>query len=190
MQQVHTCTVTRYNLKTPIHEACSYACVLQYGDVSNSSRPGGPMTQAAFISGSSNTTFHVLADNSTVTSLISSIKTNCTSVLSNSSSTSATSYDPTAPNAPRPEQVIQYYRASSVALTLDGYNNSATFSADENAPNTPLPTNIDTNLMDCLNQTIGVAVPLIDSAEGRWATPSMGLLGLFWVFWSLSSFVI
>jgi hypothetical protein len=148
------------------------------------------MTQSTFISGSSNTTFHFLADNSTVTSLISSVDTNCSSSLSNSSSTSAIAYDSNAANAPSPGQVIQYYRASSVALTLDGYNNSATFSDNDNAPNTPLPSNIDTKLMDCLNQTIGIAVPLIDGAEGRWAAPSMGLMGIVWVLWSLSSLLV
>jgi hypothetical protein len=160
----------------------------QYGNPSNSSRPGGQLQQAAFVSGSSNSTFHVIADNTTVTSLISSIGTNCSAMISNASSSPA-SFDPGSANAPYPEQVIQYYRASSVALTLDGYNNSATFSDNDNSPDTPLPVDVDTTLMDCLNQTIGAAVPLINGADGTWTSPSMGLFAIFWVFWCLASLV-
>ena len=67
-----------------------------------------------------------------------------------------------------PQQVIQYYRASSAVLTLDGYNNSATFSSNESASDSPLPQNIDTTLLECLNQTIGSAVPLVDGAPEWW----------------------
>ncbi|KAI6039605.1 amino acid permease-domain-containing protein [Pisolithus marmoratus] len=47
----------------------------EYGDAYNSSRFGGSLMEATFISNNSspNTTFHVLSDNSTVTSLIQSI---------------------------------------------------------------------------------------------------------------------
>jgi hypothetical protein len=71
-------------------------------------------------------------------------------------------------------------------LTLDGYNDTAALSNDTNAPDTPLPTNIDTTLLDCLNQTIGLSVPLVDAAGARWtAAPGMGAIGLFWVVWLL-----
>ena len=144
------------------------------------------MTQANFVSNGTNTTFHLLADNSTVTSLISTIDGNCSSSLSSSSSTTAVPYNTSDPNAPRPEQAVEYYRASSVVLTLDGYNNTAALSDDSNAADTPLPTNIDTTLLDCLNQTIGLSVPLVDAAGARWATgPGMGAVGLFWVAWLL-----
>jgi hypothetical protein len=144
------------------------------------------MTQANFISNSSNTVFHVLADNSTVTSLISTVDTNCSEFLSSSSSNGAVPYNASDPNAPKPEQAVQYYRASSVVLTLDGYNNTAVLSNDTNAADSPLPANIDTNLLDCVNQTIGLSTPLIDAAGTRWAIgPGMGALGLFWVVWFL-----
>jgi hypothetical protein len=83
---------------------------------------------------------------------------------------------------------VQYYRASSVALTLDGYNNTGAL-APEGTPDTPLPTNIDTSLLDCLNQTIGLAVPLIDGAVFQLAAPNMGLVCLAWLLWCLSSLV-
>jgi hypothetical protein len=70
-------------------------------------------------------------------------------------------------------------------LTLDGYNNSAALSNDENATNIPLPSGIDTTLMNCLNQTIGAAVPLVDGTN-RVAMSlgfhGIGVLSLFLVF--------
>jgi hypothetical protein len=81
---------------------------------------------------------------------------------------------------------VQYYRASSVALSLDGYNNSAVFAPENSTADTPLPSSVDTNLLDCLNGTIGLAVPLVDSARWTMSVPSLGvitlvllLLGLF-----------
>ncbi|KAI6104448.1 hypothetical protein EDD16DRAFT_1730513 [Pisolithus croceorrhizus] len=58
----------------------------EYGDAYNTSRFGGPLMEVTFISNSSspNTTFHVLSDNSTVTSLIQSIDANCSHYLSSS----------------------------------------------------------------------------------------------------------
>ncbi|KAI0365780.1 hypothetical protein BV20DRAFT_972680 [Pilatotrama ljubarskyi] len=163
----------------------------EYGEPNNSSRPGGPMTQAAFSSNSTNTTFHVVADNSTVTALIASIKANCT-VASNSSST------PLAFNGnasdPKPEQAVQYYRASSVVLTLDGYNDTTSLTNDTNAPHVPLPTNIDTTLLNCLNSTIGQAVPLFEddsenSAVSSLAMPGTSLIGLAYLLWCLAHFL-
>ncbi|KAL0960248.1 hypothetical protein HGRIS_011880 [Hohenbuehelia grisea] len=160
----------------------------EYGRSDNSSRPGGPMVSAVFVSNSTNqSAFRILADNQTVVDLIQDIRSNCSSNLGPSSSTSPSSYNDTSDAPPQPEQAVQYFRASSVALTLDGYNNSATF-ASEGTPDTPLPTNIDNTLLDCLNQTIALAVPLIDGADPRWAVSNMGFLGLAWVLWSLSSY--
>ncbi|KAJ7136822.1 hypothetical protein C8R44DRAFT_567217, partial [Mycena epipterygia] len=135
----------------------------EYGQPDNSSRPGGPMASAAFQSNSaSNTTFRLVADNSTVTALMATIAADCSASLT-PASISATV--PMPFNATQtPEQVVQYYRASSVALSLDGYNNTAVFAPENSTANTPLPAGIDTNLLGCLNSTIGNAVPLVDGA--------------------------
>ncbi|KAI0942057.1 hypothetical protein AcV7_002590 [Taiwanofungus camphoratus] len=159
----------------------------EYGTPNNSSRPGGPMAEGTFASNTSNNTFHVLSDNTTVSELITSISSNCT--LGSSSSSSPSPFNGSA-SEPRPEQAVQYYRASSVVLTLDGYNDTGVLGNDPNATATPLPGWVDTTLLDCLNQTIGAAVPLISGADGRWHTPSMGLLGLVYMLWTLSSLVI
>ncbi|KAF9230879.1 hypothetical protein BU15DRAFT_91031 [Melanogaster broomeanus] len=131
----------------------------EYGDSMNSSRVGGPMVEATFISNTMNTTFHP--------------------------------FNASAPGAPQPEQAIQYYRSSSIVLTLDGYNNSATLDSNLNATDSPLPSAIDLKLLDCLNQTIAAAAPLIDGAGPWWSTvPStVPLVGLAWLVWALLSFV-
>ena len=83
---------------------------------------------------------------------------------------------------------MQYYRASSVTLLLDGYNDTSALSDDANttAP-VPIPAWVDTALLDCLNDTIGEAVPLIStSAQGRLYAPNVGgLFALLFVLWRL-----
>ena len=145
------------------------------------------MAQAAFSSNTTTgppSTFHIVADNSTVTSLIASVRNNCT--VSSNSSSSPAPFTGSASD-PLPEQAVQYYRASSVALTLDGYNNTDALAGNETTP-PPLPSGVDTTLLSCLNATIGEAVPLFaDSATGL-PVPSMGLVGLVYVIWTLGSF--
>lgn len=65
--------------------------------------------------------------------------------------------------APKPEQAVQYYRGSTVVLTFDGYNNSAVY-VNQTAliPDSALPSNLDSEMLGCFNQTIGEAVPLVD----------------------------
>ncbi|TFK39216.1 hypothetical protein BDQ12DRAFT_650289 [Crucibulum laeve] len=167
----------------------AYLHTNEYGRPDNSSRPGGVMMTAAFPSSSGNTTFRVVSDNTTVTSLIQDIAANCSTVVKDSSSITPSAYNDSSPDPPKPEQSVQYYRASSVSLTLDGYNNTGAL-GDDNTPDTPLPSNIDRNLLDCLNSTIGDAVPLIDSgvSVGMLASPS-GVIGFAWVIWCLTSLV-
>lgn len=162
----------------------------EYGDSFNTSRLGGPMAQANFISNSTGSTFHVLSDNSTIDSLIDSISTNCSSNLSSSSSKSPSPYNSSASGGPQPEQAIQYYRSSSIVLTLDGYNNSATFNSNPNTTDSPLPSGVDTTLLNCLNYTVGQAAPLIDSASSRYISPPcLGFATLIWLLWLLAHYV-
>ncbi|PPR05892.1 hypothetical protein CVT24_006614 [Panaeolus cyanescens] len=147
----------------------------EYGNPSNTTRPGGPMMFATFTSGNDGNpslTFRLVADNATVQSLVEDISANCSSFLweSATSTSDQASNVPIAVYAdspstaiPRPESVIQYYRSSSIALSLDGYVNSATYSTNTGAANTPLP-KLDIEgqeLLVCLNETIGAAAPLV-----------------------------
>ena len=121
-----------------------------------------------------------MADNSTVAALIGSISANCT--IASNSSTAPVPFNANASD-PRPEQVVQYYRASSVALTLDGYNDTAALTGDANATAVPLPTDIDTTLLTCLNDTIGEAVPLFEDSALSMPLPSVSLFVLVCVLW-------
>ncbi|KAF9532164.1 hypothetical protein CPB83DRAFT_661662 [Crepidotus variabilis] len=144
----------------------------EYGPFDNSSRPGGVMTTAAFTAldlSQQHTTFHILADNFTVNSLIEDIHQACGSLMPSSPNITAAAYNDSLP-APKPEQAVQYYRASTVCLSLDGCNNTALF---DNSTDTPLPTNINTSLLDCINSTIASNVPLVDAqSTGTSAAPS------------------
>ncbi|KAF7764084.1 hypothetical protein Agabi119p4_8621 [Agaricus bisporus var. burnettii] len=162
----------------------------EYGDIHNTSRPGGPLMIATFPSNSnSNSTFRLLADSSTVSSLISDVVGACGSQITNASSIAPSTYNDAGP--PGPGQTVQYYRASSIALSLDSYNNTAAFSNDTNAQNSPLPSNIDSTLLGCLNDTIGQNAPLVDGAFGlKFSSPSnLLLVVLVWVVSRLVSHV-
>ncbi|TFK46473.1 hypothetical protein OE88DRAFT_893085 [Heliocybe sulcata] len=167
----------------------AYLHTHEYGDPNNSSRPGGPMFAATLPSASQNTTLHVLADNSTVLSLVSSVQSNCSSLLSSSIS-APVPYNDTDPSAPRPEQVVQYYRASSIALSLDGYNDTAVLTGgnDTTQQDVALPSWVDATFLDCVNQTIGLAAPLISGADAQLAAPNQQMIGfvaLGWILWTL-----
>jgi hypothetical protein len=83
-----------------------------------------------------------------------------------------------------PEEVLQYYRASSVVLLLYGFD-SCVLNGTQNlntsvAPVISLPNGIDTTLLTCLNDTIGRAVPLVD-AGFRTGPPAVYTLLFAWV---------
>ncbi|KAF4618532.1 hypothetical protein D9613_009704 [Agrocybe pediades] len=122
----------------------------EYAD--NSERPGGPLAMANFTSlMTPKSKFYIVADNDTISDLLSAIIVQCNASLD---LTAAPSAGAPFNNTPRPEQVIQYYRASTIALSLEGYNNTATY-GPEGTPDSSLPSNVDTLLMGCLNKTIG-----------------------------------
>lgn len=142
------------------------------------------MTAALPSTSNGNSTFRLMSDNATVVSLLADIVSSCGSSISSASSIHPAPYNDSGP--PSPGQAVQYFRASSVVLSLDSYNNSAVFTNDTNATSSPLPSNIDTTLLTCLNNTIGNSVPLVDGAS-RWSSPS-GFL-LFVLVWAMSRLI-
>ncbi|KAF8626486.1 hypothetical protein AX17_006542 [Amanita inopinata Kibby_2008] len=169
-----------------------------YGSPTNTTRPGGPLLTAAFMSNSHNTTFRVLSDNATITELAQDVADSCGSFIQSPGSITPMAYNDSAP-LPRPEQAIQYYRASSVVLTLDGYNDTAALAA-EGTPDVPLPSNIDNGLLGCLNSTIGSAAPLVDASTSSaappisWSgitrtTPCLDFVGIAWIAWLFLSMI-
>jgi len=125
-----------------------------------------------------NTTYHLVADNSTVAAILSAVESNC-SLLTNSITPMA--FDPNNSSAPQPEQAVQYYRSSSVVLTLDGYNDTAADSSDPNAADTPLPSGLNMTFLDCLNQTIGASAPVEDAAPSLHAMANAPIWGTIWL---------
>ncbi|KZV65967.1 hypothetical protein PENSPDRAFT_562465, partial [Peniophora sp. CONT] len=135
----------------------------EYGSPSNSSRPGGMLMQATLYSNTTSSTFHFLADNSTVSSVLNIIRANCSihgHLNNGTSSTVPVAYTGGNSSAPQVVDAVQYYRASSAVLTLEGYNNTAILSTP-NATAPPLPAGVDLTLLACLNATIGAAIPLV-----------------------------
>ncbi|KAF8348437.1 hypothetical protein F5887DRAFT_586979 [Amanita rubescens] len=169
-----------------------YLYPTDYGLPTNTSRPGGPLATAVFPSNftSTNTTYRILSDNHTLTDLIPQIIYACRWSSLEAGNLTVMPYNESSP-LPRPEQAIQYYRASSIVLTLDGYNNTADLT--NGTSNVVLPSNIDQNLLMCLNTTIGVTAPIVNAALGSGSmassvmgtAPTSGLLGFAWIIWLL-----
>jgi hypothetical protein len=111
-----------------------------------------------------------MGDRQSVSSVIDSLVTACKIVRPTTYTYKPDLNDNTNSSRPKPEQVIQYYRASSFVLSLDGYNN--TFALTSNAPSNnnegpknmtmvPLPNTLNQTFLNCINSTIGGKVPLI-----------------------------
>jgi hypothetical protein len=145
------------------------------------------MTQTFFVSVNPNfnSTFNVISDNSTVLALVNSINASCLVAYNSSYTTVAVD-----PSQLFPEQAVQYYRASSIVLTLPSYNNSGALSNDDSTPDTPIPDSVDTTLLYCVNQTIGASASLIGNSSGGAASSSVSLMGLVWVVWFFASMIV
>jgi len=159
----------------------------EYGAPDNSSRPGGVLLQAPLQEPNDNTTYHLVADNSTLTSLLQSIEANCTLSTNN---ITPQAFNPDNSSQPQPVQAIQYYRASSITLTLDGYNNTAAIDGVNTTAQTPLPSGLNTTFLDCVNQTIGAAAPLIGGASPLTMTSTYQLVSVGWLLFILSHFIL
>jgi len=151
------------------------------------------MVTSTYASKTQNTTFYLVTDTDTANTMVSILQQNCSSVLNSGVSNAPVPYNASDPNSPKPEEAVQYYRASSAALMLEGYNNTAQLSDNTGLPDTPLPTNIDTNLLTCLNETIGFAVPLVDAASPTaWnfgVTGSAYTISSFWLLYYVFSVI-
>lgn len=116
-----------------------------------------------------NVIFRIVGDNSSVAAVYAVLIANCTAA---NTSGAITAFTPSTSTYPLPEQVIQWYRASTFALSLDIYNNSASLLANmpasDSSPalplsaDTPLPSGLNTTFLECVNATVGASVPLVD----------------------------
>jgi hypothetical protein len=144
----------------------------------NSQRPGGNTSTVSIIPSnpSITQTYRILGDQSSVQTVLLAIETQCPTNVSDNIVTFAGFDSDTLSNAtlPKPEQVVQWYRGSSFALSLDGYTNTASLPSQmpPNSTNialipalsadTPLPSDINIDFLTCLNSTIGRTLPLVD----------------------------
>lgn len=155
----------------------------QYGSPAAKNRTGGPQHTAEFRSLKGQSTFYVLSDKDTVNSLVKSVKKYCASsskgLLDAKSIKKPQAYKGPDFGKPTPEEAIQYYRASSIGLYLDGYSNAATLSANESVVDTPLPAGVDADLLSCLNSTIGAGAPLASAASVASAPGPSVLIAVF-----------
>lgn len=159
-----------------------------------SDRPGGNLT-VAIVQPSFNTssvTYRLVGDSDSVIAVFDALVANCS--VANASSAIA-SFRPSSNSWPVPEQITQYYRASSFALSLDGYNNTAALlsnapASNDSSPaqvaNTPLPSVLNMTFLECVNSTTGASVPLVDvSSKKRFSGAEIfglvlaGIFGLF-----------
>lgn len=179
---------------------------IQYGPERNNTRPGGIMTTVPVQSTFWKNVSAVRRDNSITSPAIypfnlvgdeHSVRAVLDVLVSSScaaANLTVVPYSSTNTSQPRPENVVQYYRASSLALTLNGYNNTAQLpshmpsnnnTAPPSIPDTPLPANhTDLNFLACINSTIEESLPIMNSATAASVLQCQlgGLVGLFWIF--------
>ncbi|KAH7100367.1 hypothetical protein BKA62DRAFT_620146 [Auriculariales sp. MPI-PUGE-AT-0066] len=143
-------------------------------DVPGLSRPGGAMSTEIVVSkslGREAGVFYLVGDSSSVALVFSAIVANCNAT--NLDQPLATLTYPLPAGAtnvtmPDTEEIIQYYRASSFALALEGYNSSvATAPSESQAYAGPvgLPASVDASFLQCINATTAEFVPIMDAPE-------------------------
>ncbi|KAL7005002.1 hypothetical protein EMMF5_005488 [Cystobasidiomycetes sp. EMM_F5] len=145
-----------------------------YGPANNSSRPGGELQSYTLIpssavngtasngmAGPSNNTFFIYSDANSVQDMVGILQATCSLAAVYGRNLTAT-----------PFNAVQFYRGDSFSLHLQDYNNtlpdievtdpSTNFTEPDTLPS-PLPSNVNSTLLNCLNTTIGSYVGLIDS---------------------------
>ncbi|QRV98225.1 catalytic domain thiamine pyrophosphokinase [Ceratobasidium sp. AG-Ba] len=190
----------------PVGAGAGYYGYREYGPASNSSRPGGPMQYAVVRSSEwpqENTTapinnatasFYIVGDADSVSAVMDALVSDCSVV--NATGQNVDDNNP----AVHVEQAVQYYRSSSFMLALSSYNNTANLASNAPTDNntapppasadTPLPAGTNTTFLNCLNTTIGDAVPIMDAAPGTLrAVGGLNAVGMLWlVIWLLKMF--
>ena len=190
----------------------SYIYDHEYGEPNNKRRPGGRLYFITIQPAKSLTkgphpevppmTLQVIADKPTLKEIKSAVRWSCSKDNFNGwigmdkvrvSGMKKFKGPAEKPKGPVPEQVVVYYRGSSVALSLAGYNNTAQVTGYDPRDSrclvdTPLPSVASTPFFQCINRTLGESIPLVvaDIGAGPYqpnaalpmATPQLGLVTL------------
>ncbi|KAG8967420.1 hypothetical protein FRB90_010887, partial [Tulasnella sp. 427] len=183
-----------------------------YGPWHNSSRPGGNMSWAQVTSSSwtqqpqkrgllerqqvtNNATapYFLVGDYDSVSLVADQLRSNCSANVGDAIDYNTDQY------AIPPEEFLQYYRASSFALTLSSYWDPANSVANQPAsndsaltsvPDAPVPPGTDLQFLDCVNTTIANNLPVMDGAMMNRAHAAVfAQLALFWVVLSMCGFI-
>lgn len=149
------------------------------GDAIEAQRPGGSLVVVAVSTTdtekwnvTTEETYWMVGDRDSTLSIMASMVDWCHAtprwpVLFDPSTTTSTDAAP----ALAPQNILQYYRASSFALAHPGYNNSFAILSSSTTPNTELTHDQSTPLNDtqiyspflrCINETIADALPILD----------------------------
>ncbi|EPQ57748.1 hypothetical protein GLOTRDRAFT_9905, partial [Gloeophyllum trabeum ATCC 11539] len=141
-----------------------------YAQYNGTVRPGGNMTTAIITRNNAQNTseiYRLIGDEFSVQEVLNALVSNCTV-----KNTTLESFSPEVYAYPQPEQIIQWYRASTFGLGLDTYNNSAALASNMPSSNdtsppplssaTPLPAGLNMTFLTCLNTTIAASLPLMD----------------------------
>jgi hypothetical protein len=153
----------------------------EYGEPENGRRPGGPLyfiviRPPASLTQSPHptTTLYITADKPTLKVIGPRLRWSCSNSFSvwgdvdKARVSKPKKFKGPAEdlNGPAPEEAVEYYRGSSVALFLAGYNNTAQVidyipHNNTNLVDTPLPPVADTQFFQCVNKTLGESIPLV-----------------------------
>ncbi|KAG8734235.1 hypothetical protein FRC12_018594 [Ceratobasidium sp. 428] len=190
----------------PIGAGAGYYGYREYGPANNGSRPGGAMQYAVVRSSEwppENTTapinnatasYYIVGDADSVSAVMEALVSGCS--VTNATGQTVDDNNP----AVHVEQAVQYYRASSFMLALSSYNNTANLATNAPTDNntappganldTPLPAGTNTTFLNCLNTTIGDAVPIMDAAPGTLrAVGGLNAVGMLWLLvWLMKLF--
>ncbi|EIN12274.1 hypothetical protein PUNSTDRAFT_141035 [Punctularia strigosozonata HHB-11173 SS5] len=187
----------------PVPIEDGYVGADEYAHHSGTVRPGGNLTTVPIRSNISTTleTFRIVGDNTSVTSVLADLMKTC-GVVNSTDSLSVFNASVPLQNIPKPEQIVQWYRASTFGLSLDGYNNTAALPSNAPANNasnwtvtaqTPLPA-INMTFLACLNTTIAATLPLVAAENVRWIDRFGGIAGfvdmVIWGFSALFTIVV
>ncbi|KDQ50274.1 hypothetical protein JAAARDRAFT_211857 [Jaapia argillacea MUCL 33604] len=165
----------------PISIAPNYYSFDTYSHFNDSGRPGGNVSTVVL---RANVTLHtteiyrIIGDQLSVTAVLDALVTNCSV-----QNTTISFLEPNTYSYPQPEQIVQWYRASTFGLSLDSYNNTAALPSNMPVSNdtsplslsedTPLPSGLNATYLHCLNTTIGVSVPLVDPPPSGWSDDAL-----------------
>jgi hypothetical protein len=142
-----------------------------------SDRPGGDMGAqlvASKLLGPSAGQFYLIGDSSSVSLVDTALVVNCNTTdlipFTNLTNTVPDSDSSNTMFHPKATEIVQFYRASSFALALVGFNASVLPAVSDSAPYAGIPLDalpdyVDRPLLQCINRTIAFIIPIMDSPQ-------------------------